>query len=81
MTDDNYYYRKHPRITFESALLLAIFVGAAMFMAALAYTIAPWESDDAGTTDATVAETQGTGDDVATDGDQIVDPDAEQPTD
>lgn len=74
MTDDNYsYYRKHPRITFESALLLAIFVGAAMFMAALAYTIAPWEGDDAGTTEATVAETKDTGDAVATEGDEIAD--------
>lgn len=73
MTDDNYYYRKHPRITFESALLLAIFVGAALFMAALAYTIAPWESDGSPTTDATVAGSTDTGDVDADSGDEIVD--------
>lgn len=79
MADDDTYYRKDPRITFESAFLLAIFVGAALFMAALAYTIAPWEGDDDGTTEATVAETTEVGDEVAVDGEELVDPEAEQP--
>lgn len=77
MANDNTYYRKDPRITFESALLLVIFVGAAMLMAALAYTIAPWESNEAGTTDATVAETQDSGDKAAAEGEELADVDDE----
>lgn len=71
MTEDNQYYRRDPRITFESALLLVIFVGAALFIATLAYTMAPWEGDDSAAGDAAVAETQDTGDTAAADGDEI----------
>jgi hypothetical protein len=70
MTDDNQYYRRDPRITFESVVLLVIFMGAALFIAAVVYAIAPWEGDDE-SANPVVAEKQeaaGAGDDAIVEG-------------
>ena len=55
MTENNGYYKRDPRLTVGSALLLTIFVGAVLFVAYMAYTIAPWESDDPVANDTTAA--------------------------
>lgn len=46
MSDNRTYYQRDPRFTFGSGLLLAIFVGAVLFVAYVAYSMAPWESDN-----------------------------------
>lgn len=48
MSDDNYYYKRDPRFTLGSAILLVIFVGSVVFVAIMAFTIAPWDSGDPG---------------------------------
>jgi len=71
MTDDNQYYRRDPRFTFESALLLVIFIGAALFVAALAYKMAPWEGDGGEPAAPAVAENQDTGEAAAAGEDEL----------
>lgn len=68
MSGDYGYYRRDPRFTVGSGLLLAIFVGAVLFVAYMAYTMAPWESDpDDPATEPAVAETDVTSPDDAAD--------------
>lgn len=57
MSDGDSYYKRDPRFTLSSALLLIIFVGAVLFVLYVGYRMAPWDGDDDGAADATVAET------------------------
>lgn len=71
MADENQNYQRDPRITFESVLLLVIFISAALFVAALAYKMAPWEGDNGDPAAPTVAGNQDTGEAAAAGEDEL----------
>lgn len=58
MSDPNTYYKRDPRFTLSSGLLLLIFVGAVAFVLIVAYKMAPWDGDDETASDATAAQTE-----------------------